>query len=166
MDAIILHSRVESPFEAVPAQVLAGEHAEGLVEGVAVGGPQRPQLGDGVDVPLVLVEHPHELLLADAQTAEHQLPLVPVLADVAEDGLGEVLYHVLGLGLLAPLAAFVLLQVAVLGLFRRTAYLAAEVHFFELLGVAGRMVGLLDDLDAVLALDGGAGAVGAGAELF
>lgn len=166
VDAIILDPRVEGAFQAVFAQVFAGEHPEGLVEGVAVDGPQRTQLGDGVDAALVLVEHPHELLLADAQTAKHKQPFVPVLADIAENGLGEVLDHVLGLGLLAPLTVFVLLGVAVLGLLGRTADFAAKVHFFELFGVGGGIAGLLDDFDVVVGLDWGSRAVGTGTELF
>lgn len=166
VDAIILDPRVEGAFQAVFAQVLAGQHPEGLVEGIAIDGPQRTQLRDGVDVALVLIEHPHELLLADAQTAKHEQPFVPVLADVAENGLGEVLDHVLGLSLLAALAVLVLLGVAVLGLLGRTADFAAKVHFFERFGVGGGIVGLLDDFDAVVGLDWGSGAVGTGTELF
>lgn len=167
MDAVVLDPRVEGALEAVLAQVLAGQHPEGLVEGVAFCGPQRPQLRDRVHVALLLLEHPHELLLADAQTGQHQQPLVPVFADVAEDGLGEVLDHVLGLRLLAPLPVFVVLGVAVLGpLFGRAADFAAEVHLFERLGVGGGIAGLLDDADGVVGLDGRPGAVGAGAELF
>lgn len=119
-----------------------------------------------MDVALVLVEHPHELLLADAQTSKYKQSFVPVLADIAENGLGKVLDHVLGLGLLAPLAVFVLLGVAVLGLLGRTADFAAKIHFFELFGVGGGIVGLLDDLDAVLGLDWGSRSVGTGTELF
>jgi hypothetical protein len=40
----------------------------------------------------------HELLLRDPQVGQNSCSLIPVLPDEAENGLGEVLYHVFGLG--------------------------------------------------------------------
>lgn len=62
-----------------------------------------------MDVAFVLIEYSHELFLANAQTAQNKHSFVPVLANIAENGLGKVLDHVLGLRLLSSSAVFVLL---------------------------------------------------------
>lgn len=74
-----------------------------------------------MDFSLELLVGPHEVLLTDVQTSENLKPFFPVLADIAEDGFGEVFDHVLGLGLLPFLSVFVAFEVAVFWwLFGRT----------------------------------------------
>lgn len=115
MHVVVLHSGVEGPLQAVSTQVLAGEDAEGLVVGIARGRPKRPHLGDRVDASLELLVNSQEVFLCDAESAQHIESFVPIFADIAENGLSEVLHHVLGLSLLAFLTAFVNFEVAIFG---------------------------------------------------
>ena len=68
-----------------------------------------------MDAAFELLVYPQEVLLCDAQSTQHIQSFVPILADIAEDGLGKVLHHVLGLSLLAFLTAFVSFEVAIFG---------------------------------------------------
>ena len=67
----------------------------------------------------------HEFQLTDAQTIENLHPFVPILDDVAEDCLREVLHHVLGLSLL-PLAVWLQQHLTVLILFFLTVLIAFD----------------------------------------
>lgn len=158
MDGIVLNARVEGFFEAVLAEVFIGEHPKGLVEGISVGSPQRPQLRDGVDAALVRFVGLHKLLVRDVQKSQYLLPLLPVLADEVEDGLAEVLDHVLGLSLLLLLIIFLFLEVADL-LLGRVA-VALEVVGLGLFGVVDEVGLFLGDsrLLVVVLVPVGAGA--------
>ena len=52
-----------------------------------------------MDASFEVVDHLHELFLTNSQVSEHSDPFFPVLPNVVEDGLCEVLDHVLGFGL-------------------------------------------------------------------
>jgi hypothetical protein len=164
MHGVVFDSRIESAGKAVFAKVLAGEYAEGLVEAVAFMGPQQPQVGDGVDAALVVLEGSHEVLFAQFHRLQQALSFLPVFGDVAEDGLRVVLYHVLRFCLLLP--TLLLFEVVAVTSFRgRAVDLTVEFGLFLQALEGGDGVALLNDLDWALP-GGGFIGVGAGAELF
>lgn len=146
VDEVVFDSRVEGAREAVFAQVLARQDAEGLVEGVALVRPQGAQVRDGVDASLVRVVDLHEVLVAELQEVEHAQSAFAVFVDVAEDGLGVVLDHIFGFGLFL-LEAF-LLEVAAFGTVGGFAVgVAVELDFVLHFLEGGHGVALLYDFD-------------------
>ena len=55
-----------------------------------------------MNVSFEFIDHLKEILRADSKVVKHLLHSFFVFPDVAEDGLGKVLHHILGLGLFFP----------------------------------------------------------------
>ena len=98
--ALEMSERVLNPgddnfLETVLPEVLVGEDAEGLVEGVALAGPEQFEVAETLHHVLELCAGPLELPFRDGQFPQH-LPLESEVApDEAEDSLSKLFDQIL-----------------------------------------------------------------------